>query len=155
MPRIILSDHVPSSSRRACVVSRTAYEALREIDEGLVHARRFWETFSANTFKDSVGARGVSVRMRSIQDAATVAFAFKDVLNLQGPTVTHTNALVELYRHIKPDLDRRPWPPDRRLLGKSGRTELVSLSITSAGGRMFLQCSTRDRASLRQVLAGC
>ena len=50
--------------------------------------------------------------MRSIQDAAAVAFAFKNVLNLQVPTVTHTNALVEFYRLIKPDLQRRPWPPN-------------------------------------------
>ena len=96
LPRTTLSDHVPSNSQRACVVSRTAYEALREIDEGLVHAQRSFETFSAITIKYCMGARGVSGRMRSIQDAAAVAFAFKDVLNLPAPTVTHTNALVEL-----------------------------------------------------------
>ena len=50
-----------------------------------------------------MGARGVSVRMRSIQDAAAVAFAFKQVLNLPATTVTH-------YRLINPDLQRRPWP---------------------------------------------
>ena len=104
LPRITLSDHVPSNDRRACVVSRTAYEALREIDEGLVHAQRFWETVSASTLNYCVGARGVSVRMRSIQDAAAMAFAFKHVLNLPAPTATHTKALVELHRLIKPDL---------------------------------------------------
>ena len=78
----------------------------------MVHAQTFWETFNANTFNYCVGARGVSGRMRSIQDAAAVPFAFKDVLNLPAPTAMRAKALVELYRLIKPDLQRRPWPSD-------------------------------------------
>ena len=104
LPRITLSDHVPSNSRRACVVSRTVYEALREIDEGLAHAQRFREKFSPNMLNYCVGARDVSCRMRSIQVAAAVAFAFKYVLHLPALTVTHNSALAELYLHLKPDL---------------------------------------------------
>ena len=44
-----------------------------------------------------------------------MAFAFKDVLNLQARTVTHTNALVESYCLIKPDLQRRPWSNDENV----------------------------------------
>ena len=60
LPRVTAADRVPRTSRRACAVSRTAYESLREIDEGLAHAQAFWEEFSASTLKYCVGARGVS-----------------------------------------------------------------------------------------------
>lgn len=64
------------------------------------------------TRSTTVGARGVSARVRSIEDAAAAAFSFKDVFNLLALIATHTKALVELYRLIKSDLQRRPWPPD-------------------------------------------
>ena len=112
LPRVTVADHIPSKSQRACTVSRTAYEALREIDEGLVHAQCFWESFSASTIKYCVGERGVSARMRSIQDAAAVAFALNDILSKPIPSAAHEEALIQLYREVKPDLKRRPWPPD-------------------------------------------
>ena len=112
LPRVTAANQAPMTSKRACVVSRTAYESLREIDEGLAHAQAFWEQFSASTLKYCVGARGVSVRMRSIQDAAAVAFALKEIATEPAPTSTHEEALGQLNRLIKRDLERRPWPPD-------------------------------------------
>ena len=91
---------------------RTAFESLREIDEGSAHAQAFREHFSASALKYCVGARGVSVRMRSIEDAAAVAFALKEIVTEPAPTSTHEEALGQLYRLIKRDLERRPWPSD-------------------------------------------
>ena len=112
LPRVSAVDRKPKTSRRACVVSRTSYEALREIDEGLAHAETFWEHFSANTLKCCIGARGVSARMRSIQGDAAVAFALKEIVTEPGPSDAQVAALLRLYRQLKPDLQRRPWPPD-------------------------------------------
>ena len=112
LPRVSALARVPRTSKRTCIVSRTAYEALREIDEGLAHAQAFWEHFSANTLKCCIGKRGVSARMRSIQDAAAVAFALKEIATQPGPSIAQVDALLRLYRLLKPDLQRRPWPPD-------------------------------------------
>ena len=47
-PRVARSNHVPPAEHRACVVSQTSFAAMREIDDGLLHAQTFWLNFSKN-----------------------------------------------------------------------------------------------------------
>ena len=112
LPRAAESSRIPSKGHRACLLSRTAVAALKEIDAGLLHAQDFWQMFRANVLDYCVGAKGVSGRMRSILDALAIAFALKDILTESKPGEVHLKALAKLYTAILPALKRRPWPPD-------------------------------------------
>ena len=48
LPRVARSNQVPPKKHRACVVSQTSFHAVREIDDGLLHAQTFWSDFSKN-----------------------------------------------------------------------------------------------------------
>ena len=112
LPRTATSTRIPSRAHRACLLSRTVVAALKEIDQGLLHAQDFWEVFRANTLDYCVGKKGVSVRMRSILDAVATAFALMDILTEPEPREAHLKALAKLYKATLPALKRRPWPPD-------------------------------------------
>ena len=48
LPRVARSKQVPPQKHRACLVSQTSFNAMRDIDDGLLHAQTFWLKFSKN-----------------------------------------------------------------------------------------------------------
>ena len=101
LPRVSISSRKAQTSKRSCLVSRTANEALREIDEGLLHSQAFWTKFKGNVKDLCLGSRGVSNRMQAINKASSVAFWLEDILLSPVPTAGHVRALVELYHLVK------------------------------------------------------
>ncbi len=96
--------------QRACSVPLKVAECLRCVDEGLLHAQRFWEDLRQQVEQYCLKDIGVSTRMQEIFASVSVAFWLEDAVSQRRPGPQHETALLTVYRHILPMLRQRPWP---------------------------------------------
>ncbi len=98
-------------ANRSCQVPFRAAAALRQLETGLFQLQVFWRALAVDFERCCYGDLGVSKEMQDIWGAMAVCLWLPDMVEHGVPTPMHLNALQVLYRHLKPDLQLRPWPP--------------------------------------------
>ncbi len=100
-------------ANRSCQVPFRAAASLRQLETGLFQLQVFWRELAEDFDRCCHGDLGVSKDMQEIWGAMAVCLWLPDMAEHGAPTPMHLSALQVLYRHVKPDLELKPWPPPR------------------------------------------
>ncbi len=112
LPRVQSYDtEVGGHACHACRCPAQPVESLRRLDTALSELASFWRDLKRLFKEYMLGDQGVSKEMQEILEHMRRAWCLEDVARLPDPEPHHCHAVSELYKHLKPDLKRRGFPP--------------------------------------------